>query len=187
MAKDPLVERILSGDEAAFKEMVETNQSMIVNTCFGFVQDKFVAEDIAQEVFIKAFESIGSFRSDSKLSTWLYRIAVNKCLNHLRGAKRHEVLQSIQSIFLGNSSEPAASRSSNPQNQLENDELKEILKKALEKLPVNQRTVFVLSKYEGLSNKEICKVMNLSLSAVEALQNRSKRNLQKSLIYYYNK
>ena len=187
MAKEPLVQRILDGDENAFRELVEQNQSMIVNTCFGFVQDEFVAEDIAQEVFIKAFESMESFRSDSKLSTWLYRIAVNKCLNHLRSAKRRAVFENIQNIFLSHAIAPPASDQSNPQHQLENDELKEILKRALEKLPNNQRTVFVLSKYDGLSNKEICKVMSLSLSAVEALQNRSKKNLQKSLIFYYNK
>ena len=73
-----MIETILKGDQRAFKLLVDTYQLMVVNTCYAFVHDRDEAEDIAQDVFVQVFESLGKFRFESKLSTWLYRIAVNR-------------------------------------------------------------------------------------------------------------
>ena len=79
-----LVEKLKQGDEAAFKNIVETWQNMVFNTALGIVQNDGDAEDIAQEVFVQVFQSISSFKGESKFSTWLYRITVTKSLDHER-------------------------------------------------------------------------------------------------------
>src|SRR5688572_24069896 len=94
-----LIERLKTGDEAAFKEMVETSQGLVYNTALGIVQSPEDAEDVAQEVFVQAYESIRSFKGESKLSTWLYRITVSKAMDHLRKKKRKKRFAFVQSLF----------------------------------------------------------------------------------------
>ena len=175
-----LVRALQEKDENAFRELVFTYQEMIVSTCLGFLKNQQEAEDVAQEVFIQVFRNIDSFRGDARLSTWLYRIAVNRSLNAVR-SKKSRLLMSLDEVFeyKKNSSLEL------PLENLENKERSEILNTAVQKLPDNQRTAFVLSKHEGLANKKIAEIMGISLSATEALQNRAKKNLQKYLFDYY--
>ena len=178
-----LVERLQLREERAFRELVETYQKMIINTCYGFLHNTEEAEDVAQEVFIQVFKSIDSFRGDAKLSTWLYRIAVNRSLNKIR-ARKSKFFVALDSLF--ESEHPGkSSYAVTPHDSLENQEKAQILHAAINKLADNQKTAFVLSKYKGLSNKKISEVMSSSLSSVESLLNRAKKNLQKSLIDYY--
>lgn len=178
-----LVKRLQQHDEAAFKVLVVEYQDMIINTCYGFLHNVEESEDVAQEVFIQVYKSIDSFRGDSKLSTWLYRIAVNKSLNKIR-LRKSKFLVAVDSLF-ESSVKGDIKEWRTPFSTLENKERAEILHEAIEKLPENQKTAFVLSKYQGLSNKKIAEVMKLTLSSVEALSNRAKKNLQKNLISYY--
>jgi len=83
-----LIEKLKQGDETAFRQIVESWQSMVYNTAIGILQNAEDAEDVAQEVFVQVFESIGSFKAEAKFSTWLYRITVSKALDHLRKKKR---------------------------------------------------------------------------------------------------
>ena len=182
MDEQGLLNSLQRKDEAAFRELVSTYREMIVSTCYGFLRNQQDAEDVAQEVFIQVYRSISSFRGESKLTTWMYRIAVNRCLNRLRSTKS-QFLVSIDEVF--EASGPSDTRS--PFHSLENKERGEFLQRAINKLPENQRTAFVLSKYEGLANKKIAEIMEMSLSAIEALLNRAKKNLQKLLVDYYRK
>lgn len=182
MDEQRLLKSLQQKDEAAFRELVTTYQEMIVSTCFGFLHNQEEAEDVAQEVFIQVFRNVGSFRGEAKLTTWMYRIAVNRSLNKLRSAKS-KFLVSLDTVF--ESGRQTATES--PFHSLENKERAEFLQQAIDKLPENQRTAFVLSKYEGLANKNIAEVMEMSLSAIEALLNRAKKNLQKLLVEYYRK
>ena len=179
-----LVKRLKLHEQRAFKELVEGHQNMIINTCYGFLHNTEEAEDVAQEVFIQVFKSIDSFRGDAKLSTWLYRIAVNRSLNKIR-SRKSKFFIALDSVF-DTSQIVKGGYQATPHESLENQERAEVLHKAIQKLPENQKTAFILSKYQGLANKKIVEVMNLSLSAVEALLNRAKKNLQKSLMDYYN-
>ena len=95
MTENQLINGIQSGDESAFRELVEAFQKQVFNTCNSIVHNTHDADDLSQEVFIEVFRSAGSFRGDSKLSTWIYRIAVNKALNHIRYLKRRNWLQSL--------------------------------------------------------------------------------------------
>ena len=183
MEEERLIKQLQAEDSSAYHELVKLYQDKIINTCFGFVHNIEEAEDLAQEVFIQVFNSIKNFRGESKLGTWIYRIAINKSLNKIR-SRRSAIIIAIDSLF---ESEKKAETgpSESPYKTLENKERAEILHKSIRILPENQKSAFVLSKYQGLKNKQIADIMNLSLSAVEALLNRAKKNLQKSLVRYY--
>jgi len=166
---------------------VETHKGMVYNTSLGILQDSADAEDIAQEVFIQVFHSVKDFKGDSKISTWLYRITVSKSLDHLRAKKRKKRFGFMQNLFGSESNEPLVEQASfvHPGVQLENKEKAAILFKALEKLPGNQKTAFILHKTEGLSYQEVAEVLNVSVPSVESLMVRAKSNLQKYLGDYY--
>lgn len=188
MTDSDLIHRLTLRDETAFRELIEKYQSMVYNACFHLLHQSMDAEDIAQEVFIEVFESIHQFRNESKLSTWLYRITINKSLNHLRKNKLKGMIHSIESFFSGdrnNKLEIEDTSASNSPITIDYQERNNILQKAIGSLPENQRLAFSMHKLDELSYLEISEIMNLSLPSVESLIHRAKMNLQKKLINYY--
>jgi RNA polymerase sigma-70 factor (ECF subfamily) len=184
-----LIDLIEKNKISGFKKLVDKYQRLVVNTCYGFVHNRQDAEDIAQDVFIEVYRSIERFRKQSKLSTWLYRIAVNKSLNYIRDNKKNTWFQSLDILFNDNTNtkvlEPEDSKNNMPDKITENKETGSYIFEAINALPENQQIAFTLSKYEDLSYKEIADVMKLSLSSVESLIFRAKKNLQKKLIEHY--
>ncbi|HEU4551459.1 MAG TPA: RNA polymerase sigma factor [Chitinophaga sp.] len=182
-----LTEALKNKDEAAFRQLVETWKDMVYNTVLGIIQHEADAEDVAQEVFVQVYQSIGSFRGDAKLSTWLYRIAVTKALDHVKKRNRKKRWGRVYSLF-GEKDEPvnAAPDFHHPGVQLDNKERAAVLFKALDQLPDRQKAVFVLSKLEGLPAKEISEVMHMSPATVEGLMHRARNNLRKLLGKYYS-
>lgn len=181
-----LIDRLKHGDETAFKIIVETWQDMVYNTSLGVVQSAEDAEDVAQEVFIQVYESVHQFKGDSKFSTWLYRIAVTKSLDHIRKKKRKKRFAFLQSIFGANEEEVVHTPDfHHPGVELENKEKAAVLLRAIEKLPDNQKVAFTLHKMEGLSYQEVAEVMESTVSSVESLMHRAKGNLKKLLTEYY--
>lgn len=183
-----IANKILKGDATAFKELVDSYQVKVVNTCYGFLHNYEDAQDLAQEVFIEIHRSIKKFRNESKLSTWIYRISVNKSLNFIRDNKKRKWFQSLDILF------DSDFRTNNqnvdyksPQKILESNEKSEIINKAINSLPEKQKTAFVLHRFEDLSYKEISEVMKTSLSSVESILFRAKKNLQKKLVNIYKK
>lgn len=190
MTEREFVREIRKGNQQAFRMFVEKYQLTVVKTCNGFIHNLEDSEDIAQEVFLEVYKSIHNFRGEAKLSTWLYRISVNKSLNHLRKYKLKKNLESIESLFAGNENMINKIRDNNnlmPDDEIEQNEKIKILHGAIDSLPTNQRISFILNKYEDLSYKKIAEIMNISLSAVESLIHRAKINLQKKLFNYYKK
>lgn len=173
-----IIDRLKKGEEAAFRELIEAYGQLVLRTCMGILHDRQDADDVTQEVFIEVFRSIDRFRSDAKISTWLYRIALNKSLNYLRDNRQHKNSLLIRDAVVV-SSVPVSGES--PLETLQEKERKKILEQALDSLPERQKTAFVLSKYEDLSYKQIGEVMKLSVSSVESLIFRAKKNLQKKL------
>lgn len=185
-----LIEKVLqNNDHKAFALLVDRYQKLVVNTCRGFVNSYADAEDLAQDVFIELFESLPNFRHESKLSTWIYRIAVNKSLNFVRKRKRETFFDSITSLF-GTSEDKSSNSnidfsSNEADTNIKSKELRVELKSAINGLPENQKIAFILNKYQDLSYKEVAEVMEISLSSVESLLFRAKGNLQKSLSNFY--
>jgi len=188
MPDQELIEKIKSGDQNAFRQMVEQYQNLVLNTCLGFVGNRQSAEDLAQDVFIEVYRSIDKFRGDAKLSTWLYRISVNKSLNHIRDHKKHNVVKSLERFFYGEKTEVLEVEDyvyGTADAPLEQQQHARELHQAINALPDNQKIAFTLHKFEDLSYKDIAEVMDLSLSSVESLIHRAKKNLQKKLAGYY--
>jgi RNA polymerase sigma-70 factor, ECF subfamily len=184
-----IIKRLKDGDDETFRVVVEKYQKMVLNCSYKFLRNRESAEDITQEVFLQVFESITSFRADSKLSTWIYRITVTKSLNHLKSLKRKKRFAMLISLFGEDKVEQriSASENMNPIKGLENQERARVLNLALEKLPENQRIAFTLSKINEMSYEEISSVLNTSISSVESLIHRAKTNLKKILFTYYKK
>ncbi|MFK7950974.1 MAG: RNA polymerase sigma factor [Saprospiraceae bacterium] len=184
---ETLIEAIKAGNQNAFRKLVETYQGLVANTCYGLLQNASDAEDVSQEVFIQVYRSIHKFRGDSKLSTWLYRIATTRSIDLLRKRKRRSRVQSFQTFFGGEEAvlQVADNKSHSPQQTLENQERAKVLAKAVAKLPESQQVAFTLSKYEDLSYQQIADIMDRSLSSIESLLFRAKKNLRKYLEEYY--
>ena len=181
-----LIEKLKQGDEAAFKQIVETWQNMVYNTAVGILQSAEDAEDVTQEVFVQVYESVKNFKGESKFSTWLYRITVSKALDHLRRKKRKKRFAYIQSLVGPNNQTIIEKPDFNhPGVKLDNKERAAILFRAIAQLPENQRIAFTLHKVEGLSYQEISEVMRTSVSSVESLMHRAKNNLRKELTGHY--
>ena len=182
-----LIEQLKQGDETAFKTIVEQWKDMVYNTILGIVQNETEAEDLAQDVFIKVFEKINTFKGDSKFSTWLYRIATTTALDHLRSKKRKKRFGFLQSVGGGNDEKESIPDFNHPGVSLDNKERAAVLFKAIESLPENQKTAYTLHKLEGLSYRDVSEVLNTTVSAVESLMSRANQNLRKELEEYYNK
>lgn len=182
-----LIEKIAAKDHGAFNALIDRYQVLVINTCSNLLGNRDDAEDVAQEVFFQVYKSAEKFRQEAKISTWLYRIAVNRSLNFMRYNKRSRWLKGLTSLLEDERKQVTdvpASNSARPDVALEKKERNVIVKKAIDSLPEKQRAAFVLHKYEGLSYQEIAGIMQRSLSSVESLIHRAKLNLQKKLVRY---
>ena len=185
MNQQELIVKLRQGDQQAFRELVDTWQNMAYNTAIGIVQNAEDAEDITQESFIQVFNSINTFRGDSKLSTWLYRIVVTKSLDHEKRKKRKKRFAVLENIF-GVTERVHPPDFNHPGVEAEKKERAAELFKALKEIPDKQRIAFTLHKLEGLSYQEVADVMETSLYSVESLMVRAKNNLRKKLEKFYN-
>jgi RNA polymerase sigma factor (sigma-70 family) len=177
-----LIEQLKQGDQTAFKQIVESSHGLVYNTALGIVQNAEDAEDVAQEVFIQLYESIRSFKGESRLTTWLYRITISKAMDHLRRKKRKKRFAFVQSLFGADEElvhDPADFV--HPGVTLDNKETAAELFRAIDKLPSNQKIAFTLHRIEGLSYQEVSTIMQMSLASVESLLHRARKNLRKTL------
>lgn len=182
MTEQELIQGLQNGDENAFKYLVDTYKDRIFNTALGIVQNAEDAEDVAQEVFIQVYRSINSFKGESKLSTWMYRIATTRSLDLLRSRKSKKRFGFVQRLF-GDENEPIYEIPdfNHPGVALDKKENAAKLFNAIAKLPENQKVAFTLHKLEDLSYQEVSEAMNTTLAAVESLMHRAKLNLRKIL------
>lgn len=160
----------------------------MLNICYHFLNNREDAEDTAQEVFVEIYQSIHRFRGDSKLFTWIYRIAAAKSLDLIRKRKRKKRFAFIKGFFDLTEFEKnkLKSDSLNPGEIIERKDRAAILQKAVDSLSANQRTAIILNKYEGLSYAEVAETMGTSLSSVESIIHRAKKNLEKILKMFYD-
>jgi len=188
LQESKLIQQLKLGDGKAFRKLVEMHKDRVYNTCLGFLHHPEDAEDTAQEVFMQVYESIGSFEQESALSTWIYRIAVNKSLELLRKRNRKKRRGFFMALLNSDQPDEAEDRTFflQPGIAMEKKEEAKILMEAIDSLPDRQRIAFTLHKIENLSYKEIAEIMEISLAAVESLIHRALKNLRKSLYVYYS-
>ncbi len=153
-----LVERYLAGDMTAFDELMIRYERQIYRVCYRFVNNRDDAMDLAQEVFIKAFEHLSSFRRESSMKTWLYRIAMNHCINHVKKNAREFV----------EISETIGSTSSSIQSEMEDREQREHFRILVKRLPPKQKAILEMRINEQLSYEEIASMSGRSISTIKA-------------------
>lgn len=189
MRESRLVSRLQERDEAAFREMVRSYGQRVYNLVFRMLGNREEAEDLAQEVFVTVFKSIDGFRGDSKLSTWIYRIAVNHCKNRHKYLARRMVharapLESADRDAAGRDGGPAMSlqaQISQPDKLLEGLQLEEALQREIAALDEEQRLLIVLRDVQGLSYQEIAAITALPEGTVKSRLHRARMTLKDRL------
>ena len=179
MATEPqddleLVREFRAGSERAFNELVLRYRGGVLTTALGMVGNSDDAEDIAQEVFVRAYQSMSSFRGDSAFYTWLYRITVNLSLNHLRRRKTRSFF-GLDDVKV---TQPEAERADQP---MELAEFSGRARKAIAELPEKQRAVFILRHFQELPHAEIARIMDRDEGTIKANYFQAVRKLRKKL------
>ncbi|HNE28420.1 MAG TPA: RNA polymerase sigma factor [Saprospiraceae bacterium] len=163
-----------------FLQAYEQHRNLVFNLCLHYLTNRQEAEEAAQDIFIKIHSKIDGFQEKSSLKTWIYRIAVNHCLDVLKARKRQKRLAWVRQFF---SDQPGVMPEppdfNHPGVLLEDREALELLFRQIHQLPDNQKTALILRYLDELPPPEIAEVMGCSLKAVESLLQRAKQNLEK--------
>jgi RNA polymerase sigma-70 factor (ECF subfamily) len=176
-----LVARVASGDRAAFADLVERHHRRLLRVCERLLGDAEEARDAVQEVFLKVLTKAGGFRPRALVSTWLYRVAVNHCLNVLRRRRlRRWVSLSAAEDEEGSAPFEPPEERADPHRQLDARRQWQRVQRAIDGLPPSQRAVLVLARFEELSYKEIAETLGISLGAVESRLFRAMRALERA-------
>jgi RNA polymerase sigma-70 factor (ECF subfamily) len=186
VSDEELAARAARGDAAAFDRLVVLYSSRVFAVAFRMLNDRGEAEDLAQEVFVTLFHSIGTFRGESKLSTWIYRITKNRCLNRIKFLGRRHIgtMNDIDDPAVARGvvdPETIGSGQKDPHTKMRRDELSAVLEVHLAKLPEEQRTLVVLRDLEELTYDEIVEVTELPLGTVKSRLHRARAALAKTL------
>lgn len=179
MADTDLITRAAGGDAAAFQALVERHRSMVYRVAYQFAANHYDAEDIAQEVFIKVYRSLDRFRQDAQLTSWLYRIVMNACIDH----RRRQV--PAGSAPFGEEAEQrlmnAVEETPGPEDRAYAGELGDVLESEINRLPPGQRIVFVMRHHQGLKLGEIARALGLAEGTVKRQLHAAVHRLRRAL------
>jgi RNA polymerase sigma-70 factor (ECF subfamily) len=177
-----LVDRVMAGDAEAFKHLVEMNQRLVSHIVFRMVDNETDREDVCQEVFMRVYRSLGSFQFRSKLSTWIARIAHNTCGNYLE-KRRIPLYDDLRPE--GQSIDSYAGDGELPDEYAERQETQVRLRKEIEQLPIQYRTIVTLYHLDEMTYREIGDVMELPEGTVKSYLFRARRMLKERLMVKY--
>ncbi len=180
-----LMERVRSGDDTAFSELMRRHYKGIVNYIYRFTNDRGVSEDLAQEVFLRVYRSAKRYKPEAKFSTWLYKIATNLCLTEVksRGKDQNLSLDEIEE----NSGDLGDTKSADAYDVTFRREIGGAIFEALKSLPERERTAVVLCKYEELPYEEVAEIIGCTVGAVKAYVHRGRMKLIEKLKPYIKK
>ena len=177
LTDEQLMERVINGDMDAFENLVCRYQDRIINFTYRMVKNYEVAEELAQETFLRVFRKAHTFRLNARFSTWLYRIASNLSINEIKKKKRAPVV-SLERFTSENRNEinlPAfGDEFHSPDRQLLNKELKEAIERNIQEIPSRYRSAFILRDIQGLSYEEIAGILKCPLGTVKSRVNRAR-------------
>lgn len=169
--------------EMTFDEIYKQQADMVINLAYRMTGKAEMAKDITQDVFIKVYQKRDSFREQSKISTWIYKIAMNHIINLMKREKRLKFYNTLEQGFSSTSSYNNAitiweeNLPTQPDKALEDNEKEIIIRKLIDELPAKYKVPFLLFRYEDMSYQEIADQLNISLSAVESQIYRAKKKL----------
>jgi RNA polymerase sigma-70 factor (ECF subfamily) len=173
------IQRCLERDDDAFAEIVDAYGRQIYNLAYRLLGDAEEARDATQEVFIKVHETLGTFRFESKFSSWVYRVAMNTVIDYRRRWFRHP-LKRLEDVLSGEGSD-ARAIGPEPEEQVLLDERVDIVRAAVAKLPMKLRAALVLKDLQGLSYTEISEVLGITEGTVASRLNEARKQLSRRL------
>lgn len=187
-----LVERVLDGDRDAFLELIEQYERLVKHVVFRMVDDERDREELCQDVFVKVHRYLDSFRFESKLSTWIARIARNTCLNHLK--KKDLLLYADHAPSPDDKAEPdmreamarVPSGDEGPSEHAEDREVRDYIHEEIQKLPEHYRTALTLYHLEGMSVKQVAAIMDNPTGTVKSHLYRAREKLKDRLLATYS-
>ena len=183
MSDQELVFRAKKGDQRAFEQLVLNNQNKVYSLALRLTGDREEAADLAQEAFLKAWQSLPSFQGESSFSTWLHRLTTNLCIDYLRRRNRRQGIESGPSLDDEEGSIPEPGDwEGDPQRLLERAEVSRAVARGLEQLPEHFRQALVLRELSGLSYQEIGTALDLDLGTVKSRIARARLALRKILL-----
>jgi RNA polymerase sigma-70 factor, ECF subfamily len=163
LSESDIIEKAMAGDMRAFRMLVEKHQSFVLSLAYRFVRDSNEAEDITQEAFVRLWKNLHKYRHEVKLTTWLYKIVTNLCLDYLKSSTR-KYSQRATSV----DDEMKLTVASTPDQSLLDDELRNALLKMSEELTPKQKAVFVLRDLEELDVQEVSQILNESAANIKS-------------------
>ncbi len=177
-----LMLRAKSGDDSAFTELMRRHYKGVVNYIYRFTNDKGNSEDLAQEVFLRVYRSVKRYKPQAKFSTWLYKIATNLCITHVRSGNRGQnvSLDEMQE----NTGDLGDFTSEDPSDLTFRREIGDTIFEALKSLPERERVAIILCKYEDLPYEEVAEVIGCTIGAVKTYVHRGRMKLIKKLKSY---
>lgn len=182
---EALMARVACGFHDAFEVLLNRYQTAMITFCYSFVRDYALAEDLAQETFLRVFRAAKSYRPMAKFTTWLYKIAANLCINALKKGKLRRTLSLDQPAGLDADGsrlvEKVASDDPQPLTEVENKELQGILRAAINQLPDEQRSTLTLIEYHYLNYREVAEILGVTVSAIKMRVKRARENLREML------
>jgi RNA polymerase sigma-70 factor (ECF subfamily) len=171
------------GDESAFETLVDRHRERVFRLACRYLRDENAADDLAQETFLRVYRSKHTWRPEAKFSTWLYRVTANACLNELRARRARRGVEATAPGGAGGDALPEGPdpKAVDPGASALKGELAMVVREAVDRLPEDQRTAVLLSKYEGLSYRDLAEAMDRSVPAVKSLLVRARENLRGTL------
>ena len=176
VSNSELVKKSQLGDKSAFEELIKRHEDLVFSLSFKLTGNRELANDVAQEAFIRAWKAIGKFRGDSTFGTWIYRITVNTAWTLRKKAKKH------YSLNIEDTQEPVViDEKKDPELVAINSDLSVVLRKALNQIPLEQRIIVELKNIEGRSHKEIADYLDISVTAAKVRLHRAHQKLRNIL------
>lgn len=169
-----LVKRFIDGEDAAFQELLVRHKEKVRNIIYIAINNSSAVDDIAQDVFITVYRNLKNFRFESQFTTWLYRITVNKCKDHLRKITVRRIFAPLND----------ANNKEEFDNSVEQADIKKLVRAAIEKLPAKLRIPLVLKDIEGFSYQEIAESMSCEIGTVKSRIFRARQGVKKLLKPY---
>jgi RNA polymerase sigma-70 factor (ECF subfamily) len=173
-----LVEKARKGDLDAFGQLYEKHRDRVYRVAYRYVHNRADALDLAQDVFVRAYESLPRFKGESKFTTWLMRIATNTCIDHRRSASVRQAAELEENWITGDQRVPGSQQPTHPSRGLEREEMRAALDAALDQLSDEHRAVFVLHLLEGMPYKEIAQVLDCPIGTVMSRLHYARKRLQ---------